>query len=305
MGMDIGVLTTQMIILLLLILCGYACGKAGILSKDRTAVLSDLVLQVGMPSMVLASVKDGSDVTLYTLIQYLIGFLLFNILTAVIAAVTVRILRVKKDRKLYEFMYMFSNIGFMGIPVVSATLGEEAVLYAALFLLPSNFVLFSYGENLMREERGFSWKKLVTPCMLASIAALILCILQVKIPYVFARPLEYLGNLTTPLAMMIIGSSLIGNSAVKMMKDKKLLGFCGVKLLVLPVVYWMILSLLPIPELISNLLILMMAMPVTSTTYVYASIYHRNTSLASQASILTSILCVVTIPAVFAFISLW
>ena len=64
--------------------------------------------------------------------------------------------------------------------------------------------------------------------------------------------------------------------------------------LVLPIVYWMILSLLPIPGFISNFLILMMAMSVSSTAYVYASIYDRNTSLALQVSILTNILCVVT-----------
>ena len=105
-------------------------------------------------------------------------------------------------------MILFTNAGFMGLPAIQAILGDQAMLYGALFLLPLNCLMYGYGESLFRKG-GFSFKKFMNGPMIASIVALILCIFSIKLPYVLAQTCTYIGNVTTPLSMMVIGAGLV------------------------------------------------------------------------------------------------
>lgn len=301
--MNLSVLVTQMSILFILIGCGFVCNKSQLIRKEQLPFLSKIILNVGIPGAILASVSNGTTLQPKELILYIIGFLLFNILCAVLSKLAVKLLRFPKDQKQYEFMFMFSNIAFMGLPIVQAVFGDTAVIYATLFLLPSNLVLFSYGENLMRDTKEFSLKKFFNPPVIASILALVFCVVNYQPPYLLKQTFVYLGNITTPLAMIIIGVSLSGVSLLSIFKSKELLIFLFVKMIVLPLIYWKIMSMLHINEQIVSILVLLMALPIPSNAVVYANIYDKNVSLATRISVLSSIICILTIPIVFLFIS--
>lgn len=302
--MDLSVLVTQMLILFLLILCGYAAGRSRVLKKEDVPILSKVVLNLGIPGVVLASVSDGCALTVTEIFLCLAGFLAFTVFCALLAKITVKLLGIKADKRLYEFMYTFSNIGFMGLPVVQAVMGEEVMIYAMLFLIPNNLVLFSYGEYLMRDTKGLSLKSFFSPPILASILAVGICLLDLRFPYPIARAVSYMGGITTPLAMIIIGITLNGVQVREMIKDKDLLVFLVVKMLVFPLVGYGFLYALSVPDVMIQILILMMAMPIPANTIIYASLYQKNVSLASQAAVLTSLVCIVSIPLVFLMVSL-
>ena len=145
-------------------------------------------------------------------------------------------------------MYTFSNVGFMGLPVVQAVLGEEVMIYAMLFLIPNNLVLFSYGEYLMRDTRGFSLRSFFSPPIVASLLAVGICLLNLRFPYPIAKVISYVGGITTPLAMIIIGITLLGVQGKEIIKNKDLLVFLVVKMLVLPLVGYGLLYVLSVPE---------------------------------------------------------
>lgn len=303
--MELSVLVTQMLVLFILIICGYISGKSHLLKQEDIPLLSKITLNIGIPGVVLSSVSDGCELTVSEFFACLAGFFAFNILCALLAKTAVKVLRIRIDRKLYEFMYTFSNVGFMGLPVVHAVLGEEAMIYAVIFLLPNNLMLFSYGEQLMRDAGGFSLKRFFSPPIAASLLAVVICIFDIRFPYVIAKSISCMGSITTPLAMLIIGISLNGVSFGKMMKNKELLLFLAVKMLLFPLVGWAILYALHVPALIRDILILMTAMPVPSNTVIYAGMYKKNVLLASQASVLTNFVCVITIPIVFSILSIF
>lgn len=303
--MNLSVLITQMSILFILISCGFFCNKKNLINKNQIPFLSKIVLNVGIPGAILASVSAGTTLQPKELYLYLLGFLLFNILCGVFSKFIVKVLRISKNGKQYEFMLMFSNIAFMGLPIVKAVFGNEALIYATLFLLPSNLVLFSYGEFLMKDTKEFSLKKFFNLPIIASILAVIICIFNYQPPYLLTKSLEYLGNITTPLAMIIIGVSLSGVSIFEALKNRDLLIFLFVKMIVLPLVYWKILDAMKVNELIVSMLVLLMALPIPSNTVVYASIYNKNVPLATHASVLTNVVSILTIPAVFLLISIF
>lgn len=171
------------------------------------------------------------------------------------------------------------------------------MLYGALFLLPLNCLMYGYGESLFRKG-GFSFKKFMNGPMIASIVALILCIFSIKLPYVLAQTCTYIGNVTTPLSMMVIGAGLV-KMDVKELLDIKLWAFTIYKMIVLPLIYMLSLSIFQIDPLIENTIILIMCMPVASNSSVYALMYGEDATLASKDIFLTSVSCVVTIPIVF------
>ncbi len=302
--MSLSILITQMLILFILMGCGWLCGRAGLLKQEDIPLLSKIVLNIGIPGVVLSSANGGSALAASEMLLYLAGFFLFNVVCALLAKAVVRITGVKEDRKLYEFMYMFSNVGFMGLPVVEAVLGKAALMYAVLFLLPNNLMLFSYGEYLMRDKKGFSLRGFLNLPVIASVLAIVICAFHLQLPYAAEKALSYMGNITTPLAMLIIGVSLNQAPLREMLGDMKLYRFLVIKMFLLPVLYWLMLGCTPISEETAMILVLMMAMPIPSNTVVYASLYQKNVRLASEASVLTSLTCVVTIPLVFAVISI-
>ena len=302
--LELSVLIMQMLILFLLILCGYISGRSRLLKKEDIPLLSKVVLNIGIPGVVLSSASGEGQLTVSEVFLYLAGFFAFTVFCALLAKATVKLLRIKRDKRLYEFMYMFSNVGFIGLPVVQAVLGEEVLVYALLFLIPNNLLLFSYGEYLMRDTKGFALKSFLNPPIIASLLAVGICLFHIRLPYPAAKAVSYMGNITTPLAMIITGVSLNGAPVKEMVKNKELWLFLVVKMLLLPLAGYAVLLVFRTPVMMVNILILMMAMPVPSNTVVYASLYHKNVSLASQASVLTSLVCVATIPVVFSVISL-
>lgn len=171
------------------------------------------------------------------------------------------------------------------------------MLYGALFLLPLNCLMYGYGESLFRKG-GFSFKKFMNGPMIASVVALILCILNIKLPYILGQTCTYVGNVTTPLSMMVIGAGLV-KMDIKELLDLKLWGFTLFKMVLLPLFYMFSLSLFHIDPLIENTLVLIMCMPVASNSSVYALMYGEDATLASKAIFMTSVACVVTIPLVF------
>ena len=255
------------------------------------------MLKIGIPGLIISSVKNGSPFTGSELLNVLIIFSLFTIFTGIVSKISVEVLHIQKNKALWQFMILFTNAGFMGLPAIQAILGDQAMLYGALFLLPLNCLMYGYGESLFRKG-GFSFKKFMNGPMIASIVALILCIFSIKLPYVLAQTCTYIGNVTTPLSMMVIGAGLV-KMDVKELLDIKLWAFTIFKMIVLPLIYMLSLSIFQIDPLIENTIILIMCMPVASNSSVYALMYGEDATLASKAIFLTSVSCVVTIPIVF------
>ena len=292
--MNITTIVTQMTILLLLMIVGFVGAKKNIFNDEVNVYTSNILLKIGIPGLIISSVKNGSPFTGNELFNVLVIFSIFVIFTGIVSKIIVEVLRIKENKALWQFMILFTNSGFMGLPAIQAILGDKAMLYGALFLLPLNCLMYGYGESLFRKG-GFSFKKFMNGPMIASVVALIL---NIKLPYILGQTCTDVGNVTTPLSMMVIGAGLV-KMDIKELLDLKLWGFTLFKMVLLPLFYMFSLSLFHIDPLIENTLVLIMCMPVASNSSVYALMYGEDATLASKAIFMTSVACVVTIPLVF------
>jgi hypothetical protein len=289
-----------MAILFLLLLAGFSANKLGFMNADFNKKFSGFVINVSTPAMILSSVMNQEQLLSRGEIFLLLGLSLGTFLLAILVAPLVpKLLRADpREGDILRFMIIFSNVAFMGFPVISALMGQSAVFYASIFGLPFNILVYSYGVHLVSggREGGLDKKTLLSPCILASLLAMVIYFLNVPVPGVLVSALDYLSDITVPGAMLIIGSSLALMPLSKVFRGWRIYVLCVIKLLVLPVCLYFLLELLPINQTLVQVTIIMWAMPVATNCTMLATQYGGDQELASKGVLLTTLFSIVTIP---------
>lgn len=298
--MNIGVIFNQMIILSIVMVIGYVANKKDILNEMVNKKISSLILNITSPALILSSVlnqdKKG-DYTVLLLVVFL-GICLYIILPF-IGIFIGKILKVEKeDEKLYQFMTIFANVGFMGFPVIESIYGTEAVFFAAIINLIFNVLCFSYGVYLIsdNDKVSFDIKLLLNPGIVVSIFSIIIYITGVKFPFVIKETSAIVGEITVPLAMMLIGSSLAQIPIKDVFSEKRLYPYTFIKQIVIPIIIYFILKPFVINQMILGVIVILSAMPVGTIAIMFTNEYGGNVSLASKTIFITTISSVITIP---------
>lgn len=297
-------LLQQMIVLFLLMAVGFWCYKKSIITDEVSKKLSAIVVNIANPAMILTGCMGeekihGSELLLTAVIMVCIYAVLL-----ILAQLLPRILKVeKRSRGTYRAMTVFSNIGFMGFPVIAALYGNGALLYASLFMIPYNVLIYTYGVAAMsvekeREKDGSSLKRILNAGVIACLLTVIIYLTGIPVPNFIKNTVTYLSNLTAPLSMMVIGASLATIDIKKLFMDAKLLVFSGIKLIVIPVIGMLLIRNFVESEIICGVCMVMLATPVGSMTAMLAQQYDGDYEMASRGVALTTVLSVVTMPLV-------
>ena len=301
------ILLRQMLVFFLIILVGYICRKIGFLNDTASKSISAIVVNVANPMLILSSAMSGERIfDNRVLLHALLSALLIHTVMILASRFLPRLLGAKPENYgIYRVMLIFSNIGFVGMPVIRATYGEIAVLYAAVFTVPYNILIYTYGISEIKGEkfdfRGNSTevlKKIFNVGVISAIIGIAIYLLGIQTPSFIKETVDYLSNLTAPLSMMVIGNSLAKMDVRKLFTNKELLIFSAVKLLILPIICTFIVLAVPIDPTLKGVCMIMMAVPVGSMTAMMAQQYDSNYELASQGVALTTLLSVLTIPVV-------
>ncbi len=304
------ILVKQMLVLFLLMVVGFVCRKIGLLNDESSKKISGLVVNVANPALILsAGINPESTIQGIEFLKTLCLALAVYACLIIISFVIPGILRVPvSDKGLYQVMTIFSNIGFMGFPLISAVYGDDALLYAALFLIPYNVLIYTYGLAVIKGKDdknpaekasvGNTLKKVFNVGVIACILMFILYLTRLPVPSVIEDTVDYLSNLTAPLSMIIIGDSITKINFKKLLTDVRMIAFTLIKLLVVPIVGILLLSFCGISGDLLGVCMIMLATPVGSMTVMLAEQYDGNTELATSGVALTTVLSVITIPIV-------
>ena len=214
--MDIHVLIAQMIQLFLIMFCGYGLFKLGILNPEVDSHLTRLVVNVTMPLIILNSVltRTEADDSSRVITVFLVSLVVY-LLLPLVSFSAVRLLHLPQNQQgVYAFMNTYSNVGFMGFPMITALYGEQALLYVAVLNILFNLSAYSIGVWMMHyvsgKKSGLSLKAILNPGMISSILALLLYFFPVQVPAPVTGAIGSIGGLTSPLAMLLIGANLAG-----------------------------------------------------------------------------------------------
>ena len=243
--MDIQALFEKMVVLFTILFAGFFCGKAGIMDVESNKSLSRLVANLTNPMLVLASVMTDerllspAEVLQVTLLAA--GCYAFLIASSLLLP---RLLHLgPRERGPYRFFYIFSNIGFMGYPLVRAMFGEGAMFHLTIFVLFFQLFCWSYGASLMRGAARFrfQWKVLRQPCVVAALAAFAVYLSGWQPPVLLHRAVKYVGDITSPVVMLIVGCSLAQMRFKQIFGSWRIYALSALKLAAVPLLAYAVL----------------------------------------------------------------
>lgn len=317
--MEVFVVLGQMFVLFGMMLCGYFVYKIGWMTEDATARLSKLVVNVFNPILVINGVLGQSGTGSFDkIVSNLILVVVYFGILILFSLVLLWILRPKKElRSLYQVMSIFSNLGFMGIPVIRSIYGDEAIIYVAFYILAYNLLVYTYGEYLTRKAAkeaygdetlrkqngsGFSLKKMLNAGVVASIVAVLIFASGIKTPEYVNTFCNYMGNTTIPLSMMLIGMSVAKEDLRKMFDDVRIYLFVLIRMVLLPIGLIFAFRNLPIDSVVFGVFIIEFGMPVGSIISLMAKENGADAEYCTKGVVLSTMASIITIPIICGFL---
>lgn len=289
----------QVLILFLLILAGFACGKTGALQPEGKKVLSDLLLYLVVPAMIVDSYLVEFDPATFRNLLSAFGLsaLLLFLGLAVTYLVTWRL--GGPDRAILRFACGFSNAGYMGMPLIRALFGSEGLLYASAFLTVFNILIWTVGYVMVSgqvQPKAILRSIVTCPAVLAVAAGLGLYLARVPVPQLLSQPIGLMGDMNTPISMVITGLTIAGSDLNRLMKNRRLLLVLAVRMVLVPLVGFGLFALLGLHGMVANVVLILEACPSAAITTVFAVRFGHNEDLAAGSVVFTTLLSILTLP---------
>lgn len=298
--MDVRVVINQMVILFFIMAVGYIANKAGVMTRDTNKLLSSLVINVTLPFYIISSVLTGEHSLANTTVFAIIGYSVISYAVVTVIALLLTNLPCFRgtDRKLYCFMIMFGNVGFMGMPVVSSIFGGDSLFFASVFNMPFNFLVYSLGVYFVSGGGSvrISPKLFLNAGVISSILAILLYIFRVTVPEVICSAISLTGQITTPAAMLVIGSTLAGIPVKHIFRHAQLYLIAFIRLILVPLAVWAVLRLFIDDSMLLGVGVMLSAMPVATNAAMLCLQYNGNYEIASDSVFISTVLSIVTIP---------
>lgn len=296
--------TFQIISLFVIVLVGYITSKCRLIGDEAKIYFTRLVINISLPAQIVKAFVVNQGIVSNSEVISVFGItILAYMVYAILGFVFNFVARVPKGKRgTYLFMMMFGNVGFMGFPIIEAIYGEQAMIYAVIFNVVFNLIVYSIGILMIgKRENGMriNPKNLLNMPLISAFVSIILYLAKVQLPDVIINSLDFMGNVTTPVAMLVLGITLAEMPLKELFDEWRIYLFTIVKLLAVPMVVILLIPFLPISsDMVKGTVIVLSAMPVATNSTMLAIEYDGNVALTSKGIFFTTLLCMLTIPLV-------
>ncbi|RJW43703.1 AEC family transporter [Lachnospiraceae bacterium OM02-31] len=298
----------QMLILLAMMVIGYVSFRKDWLDRNAYTKLSKIVVNILNPLIIINGVmeRDSGEST-EKIVLNLMFIVLYFVILILTSFLVVRLLKVEaRHSHLYRMMMVFSNVGFMAIPLISSIYGKESVFYVSFYILGFNLLLYTYGIHLISRGSGdkkekLQLKKLMNPGVAACLLSIVIFVWRIPVADSVKSFVSYMGNAAIPMSMMLIGASIAQTDIKELLRDVKIYGLLALKLLALPIAAALILRNLELPRELAGIFIFMLGMPVASIVVPLAAEYEADEICCTRGTVLSTLLSIITIPIVSLF----
>ena len=288
----------EMLVILFAIAAGYGANRLGYLGGETDQKLSKLILNSTMPAMIVAAVITGEELPEISVILSIleVGVVFYVLEFAFVLTVPKLLPGTAGQKGVYRYTLAFPNVGFIGYPVAVALYGEGALFYAAILALPFNLLSYSLGPLMLAGAGRFRWRQLLSPCIVASVLGLVLALTRLRPPAIVGEMLDFVGSITVPLSLLVVGSLLAHMSPGKVLRSPKLWVLSVLRLLVMPAFLCLVLRGMHIEAMVLGIAVTQMAMPVAVNGTLLSMEYGGDTEAMAQVTFLTTLGAIVTIP---------
>ena len=293
-----------------IVLVGLFAAKRNLWAGELDRKLSVFIMNISMPALILASVM-GKDLAFENSELIALGVVaVVNYVVLIgLAYLIPHLFKVNKARLgICRFMLAFGNVSFIGYPVCDAVFGSKAVFCASVLNIPFNLLVFTIGVSFInggKAKSAFSPKLILSPCVIASLIAVVIAVARIQMPTPVGQWFHLLGDLTTPCALLIIGSSLSHIPVRDMFGNRFVYSMTVLRLIILPLAVGGMLALMGVNPFVSDVAVVLSAMPVATNGIMLCFQYAKYVHLITQGLFFATMMSVVAIPLVAYLASLF
>ena len=302
----IQVLAGQTFIMFLMIMTGYVIFRTKLSDHEGNRTISNVLLMVVTPAVLLStmlSIRYSPSIARGFLLSLLLGFL-SHAVSIVLAQVLLGRKRTHPRIGIERYAAVYSNCGFMAIPLVSAVFGDEAVLYLTAYMIAFNILTWTHGLVEITGSTSFrqAAKGLMSPTVICSVLGLLGFLFQVRMESHVMQAIRYIGAMNTPLGMIVAGCVLAETGLSGVLKRPRLLLIMAVKLIVAPAATCLLLVLARrivwFGDELFYAILIPAACPTATTATMMALRYNQDYEYSNQAVMTSTLLSMISIPLV-------
>ncbi|MDO4173858.1 MAG: AEC family transporter [Eubacteriales bacterium] len=301
--MNMSSLYTQIAVMFLLICVGAICYRRKMITDDGSAQMSSLLMTFVMPCIIIHSFHREFDPSMFgKLIETLVLSAILLLISIVIATLAFR-----KDTPDYadkRMCVIFSNNGFMALPLLQAVCGEDGVFIGSINIVATNILIWTYGVWLLtrasgRSTSGVNWKKIfLNPGTIGLFIGLLIFMTSFHLPTILDDAISFLSDLNTPLAMIVLGVYLAQSNLLDVIKDRSVYVVSLFRLVVIPLIAIAMVYFLPFDHSVSNALVISIATPCAVASSMFAQMFGTNYHYSSRIIAFSTLLSAISMPVV-------
>ncbi len=292
------IILQQAFIMLILILVGAGCFKFRLLSKATVSEISRLVLTVINPIVILLAYQRELKAELAANLGW--TFLLSALSYALAMLISYLAVRDREGREtaIERFSCIYSNCGFMGIPLVQAMFDFEGVFYLTAFVTLFNLLAWTHGVMQISGQRSMKsiLKVLRSPAIIAIALGMVLFFGQITLPPLLTETFGMIGELNTPLAMFVAGATIAQTNLPAVLKKPRVFYISLLKLLVIPGTVILAFLCFPFSSIMEMTVLAATAAPSAAMCTMQCLNYKKNAAYASELFAVTTLLSILTMP---------
>ena len=294
-------LAQQVIILFVLMAVGFIATKTKLINDKSIPGFVNVLLYIVTPCLIINSFLSV-EFTKETITSLLIaaGCAVVSHIIGIVFSFALKD-NFKDKQSVYRFGTIFSNAGYMGLPLAQAVFGAEGVFYGSVYVVIFNVIQWTYGITIYNKDENSKLKTLINPGTIAVLIGLPLFLLKITLPDIVAQPLSYISSLNTPIPMLITGYYFAISDFKKDMNNIKMWIVIALRMIIVPILALFIFKyVFSLSGVLLCSCVLPACAPTAVNTMVLASKYNANTNIALKLVTLSTALSVVTMPLILA-----
>lgn len=296
---------SQSVLLFAFIFIGYLLKKTGKLPDNFNKGLSNLLVYIFLPFLTFGSMAENFklDVLGEKFDLILISSALLVLFTIIAFIFSRTFAKERNTRDVYMYSFMFPNSGYIGNPLILACFGELMLFDFIIFTIPFFLVTYTYGVYILNPNRKLNLKSMCNPIMISLLLGMIVGALNIEIPPVVNSIIDTGANCMAPAAMILTGVVFASNDLKTIVSNKKVYLAVGIKLVIIPIIAALIISMLNVAYEIAVILIVMVTLPTGLNSIVFPEAYGGDSRTGAQLCFVSTLMSLVVLPLVFAFYS--
>jgi len=283
-------------VLFILMAAGAALVKSGVINKTGTKQMTDVLLFLVTPMLIIHAFEVPFDPSMLKWLGVAAAGAIFTHIIGIILGICFFRKEPTDKQRIYRFAVIYSNSGFMALPLIQAVVGIRGVFYGAAYLVVFTVFVWTLGVYMMSGGRMPVKRLLLNPGILGTVVAVIVFFFSIKLPMPIHSVVSMLAGLNTPLAMIVIGAFLAGVCWDKTFFKKEIPIAALLRLLVIPGILFLILYPFNLPSELYVACMISASAPTAAITSLFAAKFGKDTELSGKLVAFSTLLSVVTMP---------